>query len=329
MDYWLYKEIISEDSERAPQQALQSTINWARSLAFEIVEEHGCSEKQQYDSCLNLFRGNTRGNGNTLGRQAVFEPLFYALIHTLSVVSDAIDEAPGPRAWSIPRVIVSWYYAFYTAIRSIIAASGIDAPETHAGVIKTVGASLRTKLPHPLNMHAHWSTNEDFIKELPNYPGVNSSNLTSAFPSTRQSAQEMLLGYLSGTTKREVGKIKKGLQKKHKLRNFRSKQARSLRDQAIGNKVYNFMHCAFRYRGKANYRDAIYISYGSRELWHRDEFLRALATSSKFIFVCALAFARVRLGQDLSQKFLTDLHSNLRDIDTARPEELFWKNILD
>jgi hypothetical protein len=89
------------------------------------------------------------------------------------------------------------------------------------------------------------------------------------------------------------------------------------------------MHCAFRYRGKANYRDAIYISYGSRELLHRDEFLRALATSSKFIFVCALAFARVRLGQDISQKFLTDLHSNLRDIDTARQEELFWKNILD
>ncbi len=88
------------------------------------------------------------------------------------------------------------------------------------------------------------------------------------------------------------------------------------------------MHCAFRYRGKANYRDAIYIAYGSRYLVHWDEFLQSLATSSKFAFVCALAFVTVRLGGDAPGEFLADLSANLRGVDAARPEELFWKGLL-
>ena len=328
MTYWLYREIISEDSDREPQLALQSTINWARGLAFEIVEEHGKSAQQQYESCLDLFRGNTQGRGSNLGRQAVFEPLFSTLTNALSVVSDAIDGASGPRPWAVPGVVVSWYYAVYTAMRSMLAASGVDAPDTHSGVMKSVGASLRTKLPHPLNMQARWIRNEDFSKELPNYPNMGSRDLTTAFSPTRQCAQEMLLGYLSGTRKREVERVKQRLRNKHGFDNFRTKAARNVRNDAIRSETYNFMHCAFRYRGKANYRDAIYIAYGSRDLVHRDEFLQSLATSSRFAFVCALAFVRVRLGENPPGEFLTDLSANLRGVDMARPEELFWKDLL-
>ncbi|MBL8804471.1 MAG: hypothetical protein JNN27_20915 [Planctomycetes bacterium] len=328
MTYWLYNAIASEDPDREPQLALQSTINWARSLAFEIVQQHGENEKKQYESCLEHFRGNTQGGGSSLSNQSVFEPLFSTLTNTLSVVSSAAGGPSEPRPWAVPGVIVSWYYAFYTAMRSMLAASGVNAPDTHTGVIKSVGASLRTKMPHPLNMLARWSRNEDFTKELPDYPRVGSRELTTAFLPTRICAQEMLLGYLSGTRAREVDKVKDRLRKEHGYQDFRTKAARKVRDAAIQTRVYNFMDCAFRYRGKANYRDAIYISYGSRELVHRAEFLASLATTSKFAFVCALAFVRNRLGETAPKEFLNDLSQNLRGVDVARPEELFWRDLL-
>lgn len=328
MTYWLYREILAEDPDREPRLALLSTINWARALAFEITEEHGESAQQQYDSCLGLFRRNTQGRGSDLGERAVFEPLFSTLTSSLSVVSNAIDRGPGTRPWAIPGIVVSWYYAIYTAMRSMLAASGVGTADTHSATIKSVGASLRTKLPHPLNMQATWIRNEDFSKELPNYPGVGSSDLTAAFTPTRQCAQEMLLGYLSGTRKREVDGLKERLRKEKGFESFRTKVARDARDAALKSRIYNFMHCAYRYRGKANYRDAIYIAYGSRELANRDEFLQALATSSKFAFICALAFVRVRLGGNVQDMFVKDLSANLRGRDEARPEELFWKDLV-
>jgi len=328
MTYWLYQQIISDDSDREPQLALQSTINWVRSLAFEIAEEHGNSARGQYESCLRLFRGNTQGGGSSLGLQAVFEPLFSTLTNALSVVSSSLGGDTDPRPWAVPGVVVSWYYAFYTAMRSMLAASGVNAPDTHSAVMRAVGASLRTKLPHPLNMHAGWIRNEDFSKELPEYPGMGSRDLTVAFSPTRQYAQEMLLGYLSGTRRREVDKVKKRISAKHGFTNFRTSEARTARDEAIRSESYNFMHCAFRYRGKANYRDAIYIAYGARELLHRDEFLRSLAESAKFAFVCALAFARVRLGKDAPGEFIADLSANLRGASAGRDDELFWKDLL-
>lgn len=327
MTHWLYQEILSEDSDREPQLALQSTVNWARSLASEICAEHGETVNAQHESCLRLFRKNTQGGGTNLGTQAIFEPLFSALTNTLSVVSSCLDEA-GTRPWSVPGVIVDWYYATYTAMRSMLAANGIRASDTHSGVIKAVGSSLRARLPHPLNMQAQWLRNENFSKELPNYPGVASCDLTVAFSSDRPTAQGMLLGYLSGTRTREVGAAKAQLRKKHGFRDFRTKSAREIRDEALQSKVYNFMHCAFRYRGKANYRDAIYIAYGSRPLQHRDDFLRALAVSSKFMFVCALALIRLRIGESTLRAFLDDIAVNLRGTDSARLEELFWKNLV-
>jgi hypothetical protein len=327
MTFWLYKAITEEDSDREPQLALQSTVNWARSLAFEIAAEHGGSLRQQYHSCLRRFRTNTQGGGSQLATPAIFEPLFSTLTNALSVVSHATDE-PGPRPWALPGVIVSWYYSTYTAMRSMLAASGVDAPETHGGVMNSVGATLRSRLPHPLNMLARWQRNEEFSKELPDYPGVGSRDLTTAFSETRQCAQEMLLGYLSGTRQREVDKVKERLRKAHRLQDFRAKNAREIRDKALRSQVYNFMHCAFRYRGKANYRDAIYIAYGSRDLPHSDDFLRALAVSSKFAFVCALAFLTHRLGAARPREFVADVAANLRGVDAARPEELFWRDVL-
>lgn len=327
MSFWLYQEIVASDDDREPQLALQSTINWARSLALEIAAQHGDSTNEQFASCLAHFRANTQGGASIPEKRAVFEPLFSSLTNALTIVSQAVDGASRQPPWTVPGLIVSWYYATYTAMRAMLAASGVDAPDTHAGVIKAVGASLRTRLPHPLNMTSSLIRNEEFSKELPDYPGTSSCDLAVAFPGTRTAAREMLLGYLSGTRKREVDAIKERLKRKHSLANFRTNKAKSIRHARLERQEFNFMHCAFRYRGKANYRDAIFIAYGSQDLQHREEFLQSLGVAAKFAFLCALAFVRHRLGSGDSQAFVDDLSRNLRGVQVAKPEELFWARL--
>jgi len=328
MSHWLFQQILQEEADRAPQQALQSTLNWMRALSLELVAAHGASAPEQFQSCLKRFRDNTEGGGSSLSYQAVFEPMCSSLTNALAICTRAGVQSLPP--WTIPGAIVEWYYAHYMAVRSMLAASPQEVEDTHASVIKAFGASLRRKMPCPLDMVATWVKNEDFDKVLPGRPGIRGVDLASSAPVSRSAAQQMLVGYLSGTTDREVDMLKQRLRKDHGMKDFRKQDARKIRDDAIQKRKreINFMHCAFRYRGKANYRDAIYIVYGSRPLNEQKEFLDALAMSARFAFLCSLAFARVRLGKEAPEAFLADLARNLRGREIASPAEMFWQGLL-
>lgn len=328
-NHWLYQLILAEDSDRAPQEAQQSTLNWAAALASEVAVEHGASPREHFRSCLARFRESTQGGGDLAagGMAGVFEPLWSSLTYAMSVSSRALDEASGP--WCIPGTIVEWYYAHYMAVRSMLAAAPMDVDDTHASVLKAYGGSLRRKMPHPYDMVSRWVRNQEFSKELPAFPGVRGMDLSGSFPGSRGGVQSVLVGYLSGTTDREVEVIKERLKQQHSLDDFRSKTAREIRDRAIEKKEYNFMHCAFRYRGKANYRDAIYLTYGNRPLVGHRKFVADLAMASRFICVCALAFARVRMGPAVTRLFLEDLLRNLRGRESARSGEVLWEGILE
>lgn len=112
MPHWLYEQIISENPSQQPQLALQSTVNWARSLALEIGHEHGESAANQYQSCRKLFQANTKRCSSQISNHAIFEPLFSTLTNVLTIISSASLGPPSRRPWTIPSLIVDWYYAF-------------------------------------------------------------------------------------------------------------------------------------------------------------------------------------------------------------------------
>jgi hypothetical protein len=89
------------------------------------------------------------------------------------------------------------------------------------------------------------------------------------------------------------------------------------------------MNCAFRYRGKANYRDGIYISYGTRDIRNGKEFVEALSFTSRFSFVCALAFVTHRIGEQKTKAFIDDVSTNLRGNGQAENDERFWLNLIN
>ncbi len=325
MAHWLYDEIKKNDNDWSPRHAQTSTVHWALSLACEVQAENGESATKQFDSCLSLLKKNMRGAQQHLGAGEVFGPLFSSLTFALDLCSRAADGCP---TWSLPSAVIAWYYAHYGALRSMLAASNVLVEEYHAKSIRSFGSCLRNRLPHPYNMKARWIKNGDFDVELPDYPGTSSRLLIKEFDGERITAREMLIGYLKGTAKRELEIIKSDIKSKNKtILDFKSAEAKAVRDKRMQGVEFNMMHCAFRYRGKANYRDSVYLSYGSVPLHKEVDFLRSLSTTALFSFLLALALARVKVGKSCTRSFLSDASSNLRNIEDCRSHASFLNDL--
>jgi hypothetical protein len=132
---------------------------------------------------------------------------------------------------------------------------------------------------------------------------------------------------LAGTCKWYAERTKAQMLSKGEVPNFRTKAARQKRDKRLLREV-GFLHCAFRYRVKANYRDAIYLTYGEPPPAFFSQFIGHLAASARFAAIYALAFAERRVGAKPVKLFVRDLTDNLWGMASAQPSELFWQQVL-
>lgn len=101
---------------------------------------------------------------------------------------------------------------------------------------------------------------------------------------------------------------------------FRSTAARELRDAAFDRRGIAFLHEASRYRGKANYRDAIYLAYGRSVPRLLDGFVYDLASVLAGFAAMAAAYVSRRIGRDVWTAFLEDLEQK-RSISISPKEE--------
>jgi hypothetical protein len=171
-------------------------------------------------------------------------------------------------------------------------------------------------------MRVAWSGKETFAPTLPTVPVLpraagKASPLTERFDGTRGHAQAMLLSYLRGTGEYYYAQVKRELLdkdlRKLKLPNFRSKAAQEVRDKRMAGREYNFLHLAFRYRGKANYRDSLFLAYGAAQLLDAKPFFADLATVARFAAGCALAYIERRMPSDHAA-FRADLTANFAGV---------------
>ncbi|MGH9962520.1 MAG: hypothetical protein ACREBC_36295, partial [Pyrinomonadaceae bacterium] len=86
-------------------------------------------------------------------------------------------------------------------------------------------------------------------------------------PFTLDQAHDAHVSYLKGTSgfyrEKEEDKVRASRAfREGQFNDFRKKGARELRDSGLSRRGVGFLDMAFRYRGKANYRDAIFLSYG-------------------------------------------------------------------
>ncbi len=322
MSNWLYTEVLKQDDLRVPTFARQSTLNWMRALRFEIEREHGASNNEQFKSCLRHFKNAYSKPLHPLDKGCIFESLYSSLTYSLALQS--LEEKTSIESWVLPSGIVSWYYSVYFSVLSMFGSIGQVVNDNHSSVYRAFGSNLCEKMPHPFNMKASHIKNEKYKSFFPNYPESRSYSLSKAFPETEESSKGMILEYLSGNAGYYTWLTKKIILEKAEYKNFLTKVAKEERDRKLQKNI-GFMHCAYRYRGKANYRDGIYLTYGKASPAETKAFVNDMRVVSQFMFIMGLALSyRTSLKPDVAE-FLNDIDINLKGIEALNENNCFWR----
>ena len=73
----------------------------------------------------------------------------------------------------------------------------------------------------------------------------------------------------------------------------------------------------YRYRGKANYRDSVFLSYGNDRSEELKQFILDLDTVATAFMKMASTYAKARVHKSDWDSFVADLETNLRfEFDT-------------
>ncbi len=292
-----------------PQFALPSTINWMTSLRLMVQ-----NEELSFSSALEFYQSVSR---RTFQKQqeenTVLEQLYFAL-HQLSTLS-AFRSCPCKS--DISRMgIVTWYYGVYYAASAMIAAQDGTTQGDHAGTATSWGRQI---VENHLSMSAFryrvsslvGTSIEDEIKSLRN---GNSFDLLHK-PENKIDAHGACCAYLSGTARWYAERVENDVKRSKEFKalnvgNFRTNPARMLRDQRLVTRGCCFLHQAFRYRGKANYREALFLGYGENTETQLTGYVDDLYTVLAAFLSMAGAFCSKRLSQNVWQEFLEDIEKN-------------------
>jgi hypothetical protein len=133
-------------------------------------------------------------------------------------------------------------------------------------------------------------------------------------PATAVQAWSCCAESLPGTADWEQWNIRERVAQSREFRDlgagsFRTTAARQLRDAWYQKRGIAFLHQASRYRGKANYRDAIYLAYGKSVPRLLESFIDNLAQVLSAFSAMATAYASIRMGRELWLAFRDDLEA--------------------
>jgi hypothetical protein len=326
MNHWLYEQISNQDNSRKPSFSVQAVSNWYKALKFEIENKHGKSTTEQIESCRNFYRKHKSNKpSHTFPHSDIFEHLTFSVIYAMTVDRFALELSQTP--WIRPTAIVDWYYAIYFSIRSMLPIFGHKIPEDHSKTAKFVSSTFRTHLPYPFDMLAQRTEGEEYAIFINGSQPVH-YDLNRTFLPIDSIAQGMLAQYLQGTATWNAEKTKSNILRDNKnIENFRSKNARKIRDSRLIPEIV-FLHCAYRQRTKANYRDSIYLSYDYGENINLDTFIGNLSVSAKFASITAIACIEHYIGHLAVNAYIEDLRVNLRGVDIAMSSEKYWMEFL-
>jgi hypothetical protein len=285
--------------------ALPSTINWMRALAI-LVAELDLSFATAKHAYVDVQRRVLSDRElNSACEQLLFALHQLASLRALTTVDNKADVA---------RIgIMAWYYGVYGAASAMIAACDGSFPDTHSATAQqwdrqfaATGLALK-----PFSDRLSTLRADVIEQQLAPIRERGRHSLTVA-PTNREQAWGCHAEYLAGTAKWEQWNIQERVRQTKEFKalgtdSFRSAAARALRDDAFDRRGIAFLHEASRYRGKANYRDAIYLAYGQSVPRLLEGFIDDLATVLAAFAAMAAAYVSKRVGRDLWTAFLDDL----------------------
>jgi hypothetical protein len=311
--------------DRNPQYALNSTFNWAKALALlcgSFISKK--SAKQFYDE------KSSNSSPRDEAINSAFEELVFSLheLAALTAMAEANSEATFYRS-----SIVAWYYAIYHGAKAMVCIQSQQSPEAHIPLANLWLDNLakRELIMPPFHLFLDSLVEKSYIEALKNN-GYGTKVTVNQVPNNREEANAAHLSYFKGCAdwyqeREKKERIEPDLRKQLKLENFRTKEAKQFRDERLGKKKLGFLHMAYRFRGKANYRDSIYVALNSNiqqgisKQSIADEktlFIQDLYYSARAFITMAGAFCFSKIDGTLRENFIKDFKENktfIFDID--------------
>lgn len=311
MPNWLLDRLFSYQEQPTPRFAFQGTVNWMRALAL-LADAQTFS----HASLQNKYRDIQRRNINQAADTLAFEMLLMGLHNLAGLRSLA---ALATNKYEVVRAaIISWYYCTYYSSKAMIAACSGSDPQTHSKTARVWQSDIvETGLAEqPFAYMLSNVTTDTTEQEIAALRHGNRNDLNIE-PTNRDEALGAACSYLKGTAEYVKWQTEEEVRNSHQfhqlgVQNFRTSAARALRDQHLRRKSVNFLVQAFRYRGKANYRDSIYLSYGADRTPTITVFVSDLSiVAERFLTMSAHYVAR-RIERGTWQLFTTDVGEKLR-----------------
>lgn len=256
---WLIERLFK--NKQSPIFAFRSTVNWMHALAL-LTTENNFSDANLKEKYSNTQRRSHNIESDNL----VFENILMALNYLSSL--ETLKNTPTRKQDIVHIAIVSWYYSIYFSTSAMIAGASGKNSETHTGTAKIMQSDLiQSKiLISPFDFCLNSLVKKDIEKDIQLIRPEPQFDINGKAPSNQIDAWGAVLKYLKGTANWQREKIEAEIKsskefKQQKYSDFRKKRAQHLRDEKLRKKSINFLTQCFRYRGKANYRDAVYLTY--------------------------------------------------------------------
>lgn len=307
----LYDRIIKQGTinepkgKPDPQFALPATVNWMRALRL-LVEHEGIG----FTKASAFYGQASRRKMPVLEENTVFEQLLLGLHHlsALERFRNGVTEADYARVG-----ILAWYYGVANAASAMTAAQSGSFQEDHAGTAQVwdVQIASRGLAMAPFNWRVSSLIEKTYKADAATFKASSSGKLITE-PRTPHEALGAAAEYLSGTAKWQVWRTTEDLRTSREFKalgvsDFRTKAARELRNDRLKKKAVGFLHQASRYRGKANYREALFLAYGPGTETTLSGFSADLTIVLRAFLAMAGAFAKRKLGKNLWAEFVTDV----------------------
>ena len=311
---FLYERIVhggtinERGGKPEPQFALPATVNWIHALKL-VAQAHNLT----FLTASARYEGVAKRTMPEFEQNTIFEQLLLSL-HHLSALNELRQVG---RASDVGRVgILIWYYGLSNAATAMVAAQSGDFKEDHTGTARLWDEQIskpRFAMP-PFDLRVSTLVEKKYKSEIEGYRAGRPTSLQSK-PNDFDSSVDVLAGYLSGTAKWYAWSSTERVRstsdfKDLGVNDFRSKRARDLRDASLEKKAVCFLHQAVRYRGKANYRDALFLAYGASANTIMADFADDLQFTLKSFLAMAGAFCRMKLGRDLWDIFVADVEKH-------------------
>ena len=298
---------INEPSGKpTPEYALQSTVSWMRSLQF-------LTRAISFTTATAEYQQLGRRDMDVLVENTVLEQLFLAL-HHLSALQAM---AGAPLQADVARLgILGWYYGISNAASAMTAAQNGSFQEDHSGTARIWDTAIAAQglAIGPFGWRVSTLVERDYAAEVEVYRNGNEGSLQWAIASDAE-ATGAAASYLKGSAKWHAWKQELAVRDSREFKamqvdNFRTKAARELRDARLAGRPMGFVHQASRYRGKANYREALFLAYGKDTDKTLQGFVSDQAAVLRAFLAMAGAFSARKLGRQTWEAFVADVQAN-------------------